>query len=63
MPGLSGHQLAERLREQYPSLRVLFMSGFTENVLERYGIVGGDVVRKPFVAAELLEAVRAVLAS
>lgn len=38
------------------------MSGFTENILERYGIRHQDVVTKPFDAAGLVSAVRTKLA-
>jgi PAS domain S-box-containing protein len=59
MPGLSGPETARLLRERWPELRVLFMSGYapeTEGSLE-----GAELVRKPFLPPELLAAVRRAL--
>lgn len=63
MPRLSGHELAERLRKDRPGLRVLFMSGYSENALPQEGVLlpGVELLRKPFTAAALLERVRDVL--
>jgi FixJ family two-component response regulator len=65
MPGMSGKDLSERLRERHADLRVLFMSGYTDNVMDRYGMVaGGDsLLQKPFNGRELLEAVQEALAA
>jgi two-component system, cell cycle sensor histidine kinase and response regulator CckA len=64
MPGMSGKDLSERLREQSPDLRVLFMSGYTDNALDRYGLDGnGDtLLQKPFNGQQLLAAVHGALA-
>jgi DNA-binding response OmpR family regulator len=63
MPGLGGRDLALRVRELRPGLRVLFISGYAENVLARDGVVeaGSELLLKPFTAAALLARVRAVL--
>ena len=63
MPGLSGHELAQRARERNPRLRVVFMSGHTEDVLVRDGARQGDIafVQKPFTRESLLRAVEAAL--
>ena len=65
MPGMSGKDLSERLRERHADLRVLFMSGYTDNALDRYGLdAGGDsLLQKPFNGRELLEAVQEALAA
>ena len=65
MPGMSGVELSERLRELQPGLRVLFMSGYTHNVMDRYGLDGsGDtLVQKPFNGHQLLTAVQEALAA
>jgi PAS domain S-box-containing protein len=65
MPGMSGKDLSERLRERHADLRVLFMSGYTDNVMDRYGMdAGGDsLLQKPFNGRELLEAVQEALAA
>lgn len=43
MPGMSGVELSKRLRELQPGLRVLSMSGYTHNVVDRYGLDGSAV--------------------
>ena len=56
MPGMNGKDLAERLAGAYPGLRVLFMSGYTENAIAPRGVVekGTTLIQKPFGAEELL---------
>jgi CheY-like chemotaxis protein len=58
MPRMDGPALSNALHEFYPDLRVLFMSGF--NVEEVNRRVGGpaDFLKKPFTASQLLERVR-----
>jgi two-component system, cell cycle sensor histidine kinase and response regulator CckA len=64
MPGMSGVDLSERLREIDPGLRVLFMSGYTDNVMDRYGLdsTGDTLLQKPFDGRQLLGAVQEALA-
>ena len=56
MPQLGGRELAERLLERQPDLRVLFMSGYTEDALLRRRHIPARVafIEKPFTAADLL---------
>src|SRR5215213_7190981 len=55
MPGMNGKEMVKRInREQQPHLRVLYMSGYTQN-LE----AGMDFIEKPFTSADLLKRVRA----
>ena len=63
MPGMSGRILAERLKEARPGLRVVFMSGYTDDaVLQRGGVESGVAfVQKPFTPARLAAAIRSVL--
>jgi DNA-binding response OmpR family regulator len=65
MPGMSGRQLATRLTEKQPGLKVLFMSGYTDNVMDRYGLdaSGDSLLQKPFNGRELLTAVQEALAA
>jgi PAS domain S-box-containing protein len=64
MPGMSGRELADRLRETRPRVRVLFMSGHSEEVISRRGVLepGLSFVPKPFTAQELARRLREVLA-
>jgi PAS domain S-box-containing protein len=63
MPGLTGKQVSERVMERLPRIRVLYMSGYPEAVITSQGVVprGIHLVSKPFVAADLLDRVRAIL--
>ncbi|MEO5797799.1 MAG: ATP-binding protein [Gemmatimonadales bacterium] len=63
MPGESGPQLAEAMRRTYPHMRVLFISGYTGDELNRFGLRGGELafLQKPFTPRELAERVREVL--
>jgi len=65
MPGMNGRELAERLLAQRPSLRVLFISGYAENVLASHvGLVpGAAFLGKPFKPKALVTKVRDVLDS
>lgn len=63
MPGLSGRDLAERLAETRPAVRVLYTSGYTENLMKRAGFERGlALLAKPFLPADLLRAVNRILA-
>ena len=63
MPEMSGRQFVERLRESRPAIRVLYVSGYTDEVLSREGVLeaGVRLLRKPFALAELQRQVREVL--
>jgi two-component system cell cycle sensor histidine kinase/response regulator CckA len=63
MPGMSGPELAGRLREKRPSISVLFVSGYVEDdVLRDTAVQSGDaLIQKPFSNEELRRAVRKAL--
>ena len=61
MPGMSGRQLAERVASLRPGVRVLFVSGYAREDLERHGLNGVPVLQKPFTVGELARAVREAL--
>ena len=65
MPGGSGRELAEELTLAHPGLAVLFMSGYTPDVVLRQGVVQENVafLAKPFTAPALAEALRQTLAA
>jgi CheY-like chemotaxis protein len=63
MPGLSGPQLAQELRMAHPCMRVLFMSGYTDDALGQHGVLeeGIALLEKPFTRGSLLRKLREVL--
>ena len=61
MPGMSGRKLAERLAPLCPSAKVMFMSGYTDELLEQHDILGQRFLRKPFDLETLTGEVRSVL--
>jgi len=63
MPGLSGREVADRLRALRPQLPVLFMSGYTGDVLDQHGISapGVALLQKPFTPEILLRKVAAMV--
>jgi PAS domain S-box-containing protein len=63
MPGIGGAQLAEEIARGWPAVRVLFMSGYSENAAVIHGRVapGARVLSKPFRKIDLANRVREVL--
>ena len=65
MPGMTGKEAAERIQALRPGVKVLFMSGYTQGLLETQGVVATDVnlIEKPFTEQSLLSKLREVIAS
>ena len=63
MPGLGGRALAERLRQRDPALKVIFLSGYTDEAMLRHGKLPGGTqfLQKPFALHTLAGAIRGVL--
>ena len=63
MPGMSGEDLADMLHEKYPDLSVLYISGYTNNIIAHHGILheGVSFLQKPFSPKFLAKKVREVL--
>lgn len=65
MPGMGGRVLAERMSEVLPNLKVLFMSGYTDDAIVHHGVLeaGLSFYQKPVTPQALLQRVRDVLGS
>jgi PAS domain S-box-containing protein len=65
MPGMTGPDLARQLRQQVPQIRVLYMSGYTDDIAARHGVTqeGVAYLQKPFGTDALALKVREVLES
>jgi PAS domain S-box-containing protein len=63
MPGMSGRELAARLTPIYREMKVLYMSGYTDNAIVHHGVLDADVefLQKPFSPQSLANKVRSVL--
>jgi two-component system, cell cycle sensor histidine kinase and response regulator CckA len=63
MPGINGRELARQLLGRNPEIKVLYMSGYTENTIGRHGILepGTYFLQKPFTPPALTNKVREIL--
>jgi PAS domain S-box-containing protein len=63
MPGMSGQQLSTRLRQQRPSLKILYVSGYTDDAILQHGdlLPNTSFLQKPFSPASLTQRVRELL--
>jgi len=60
LPGMSGIDLAQKVRELHPAMKVMFISGYSRDALDRAGLAHSDVLilQKPFLVSEFLQRVR-----
>jgi CheY-like chemotaxis protein len=63
MPGMNGKELSERLRSERPDMKVLFMSGYTQNIIMQKGILPATIhyAQKPFSERTFALKVREVM--
>ncbi len=63
MPNMSGRELADRLAKHWPGIKVLFMSGYTDDTIMQHGVLeeGAMFIQKPFSPDQLAMKVREVL--
>jgi PAS domain S-box-containing protein len=64
LPGINGRELSALIAERYPDLKVLYMSGYTDNVIVHHGVLakGINFIEKPFTINTLAAKIRNVLA-
>ncbi len=63
MPKLNGHQLAQELAQTRPGMKVLYLSGYTDDAIIRYGVMHTDTpfLPKPFTPDSIAQKIREVL--
>jgi CheY-like chemotaxis protein len=63
MPEMNGRDLAKQLKNDNPELKVLFMSGYTANVIAHHGVLekGVHFIQKPFTNRDLAFSIRSIL--
>lgn len=63
MPGVSGKALAEQLQAAHPGVKILFISGYTDHIINHHGILEAGIhfLQKPFLPIKLARKVREVL--
>jgi len=63
MPGMNGRDLADRVQAIFPKMKLLFMSGYTADIIAHHGVLdeGVHFIQKPFKFPDLVTKVRVVL--
>ena len=63
MPGMSGKKLVDLIRKKKPGLKVLFMSGYSEDQISKQGILNKEInfIQKPFAPMDLVKRLREIL--
>ena len=63
MPGMSGRELSGRLSARYPRLKILFMLGYADDILEPQGLLAAEahLLRKPCTPDDAAQLIRHVL--
>ena len=61
MPAVNGLDMAESIRQLAPETKILLMSGYSDEVIERQGRNRFAFIRKPFIHAVLIDKIRSVI--
>ena len=62
MPNMNGLELREQIVVRYPEIKVIFMSGYADNVIAEMGILDIDeiFIEKPFLPSDLMSKIREI---
>ena len=63
MPGISGRQLAERIHKKHPQTKIIYMTGYTDDMVVQHKVLepGVNMLQKPFTRLDLASKVRSTL--
>ncbi|MEJ2544030.1 MAG: PAS domain S-box protein [Calditrichaceae bacterium] len=63
MPGMSGKELSEKILEILPKIKVVFMSGYTDEAIVQHGVLDEEInfIQKPFTPQVLIKVIKKVL--
>ena len=63
MPRMNGHELADQILTTLPTVKVLYMSGYTADIIAQHGVLGEGLhfIKKPFAVTTLASKIRAAL--
>ena len=63
MPEMNGRELAQKILSLYPDVKLLFMSGYTADIIANQGILQNEVsfIQKPFSISDLNTKIREIL--
>ena len=63
MSQMSGREVAERLQSSYSEIKVLYMSGYTDDIIDQHAVRDKEIafIQKPFMPDDLLRKIREVL--
>jgi len=63
MPGMNGRELADQLLKWNPEIKIIYMSGYTDDIISHHGVLdtGVTFINKPIIPGKLANIVRSVL--
>ncbi len=63
MPNMNGHELAQQIKTMFPKIKILYMTGYTDTVLNKHGIPDDviEILRKPFTIGQMINKVYRLL--